>query len=125
MADTAYKVEHLGISAGNNIIVVSWLAMPKDNLGVPWCSAEYPDKTVHIRGTFDAGTVTIEGTNELIPVNYIGLADPQGTAISQGIAGIEAILENPLWIRPRVTGGGAACAIDVIMVARRNIRRLG
>ena len=122
---TAYTVEYLDTAAGRNVIVVKWAGIPLGSSGTPWCSAEYNDKTVHILGVFNGTTVTIEGSNQLVPTGYVGLVDPQGNSISQAATGIEAILENPLWIRPIKTVGGALTAIIVIIVARRVQYSLG
>lgn len=122
---TAYTVEYLDIAAGRNVIVVKWAGIPLGSSGVPWCSAEYSDKTVHILGVFNGTTVTIEGSNQPVPTDYVSLVDPQGNTISKAATGIEAILESPLWIKPVTTVGGALTAIIVIIVARRIRNSLG
>jgi hypothetical protein len=86
-----------------------------------------PDKTVFITGTFNSGVVTIEGSNaETATGPYVDLVDPQGNAISASSGTspvIEAILENPRWIRPRVSGVGAsALDVDVILISRASVR---
>lgn len=75
----------------------------------------FADKTVHVDGTFGGATVTLVGSND--GITFFGLSDPQGAAISFAVAGLVAVLENPRYIKPLLTGG-AASSIDVMLVGR-------
>ena len=76
------------------------------------------DRSVQITGTFGAGgTVVVEGT--LDGTNWFGLRDPSSTAISFTTAGLKAILENVLAVRPRVTAGDGTTTITAILLIRR------
>lgn len=79
----------------------------------------FADKTVQVDGTFGGTTVTLEGSND--GASWFGLSDPQGTAISFTAAGLSAILENPRYIKPVMTGG-AASSINVRLVGRAIIQ---
>ena len=70
------------------------------------------DRTVQITGTFTGSpTIVIEGSND--GTNYETLTDPQGNALSFTAAGLEAISENPKYIRPRATAGTGGADVDV------------
>ena len=98
--------------------VLTWLTLTTANdVGVAFLSAAWPDKTVHVEGTFGAaGAVAIEGTNEESPTNWHTLTDPQGDPLSFSAGGIKTILENTRWIRPKVTAGDGTTDIDVVMM---------
>jgi hypothetical protein len=76
------------------------------------------DRTVQASGTFGAGgAVLIEGS--LDGNNWFPLHDPQGVALSFTAAGLRAILEHVLMVRPRVTGGDGTTSITTIVNVRR------
>lgn len=75
--------------------------------------AEWPDKTVQAFGTFGAGTVVLEGSND--GTNWSALHDFFGSAISLTDTSLKLIAENPSQIRPRATAGsGMSLTIQVI-----------
>lgn len=82
---------------------------------VPICRLS--DKTVHFTGDFGAGTplLTLQGSND--GTNWLPLTDPQGTAITYGAAAMEAVVENPLYIRPSLAAGDGNTSVTVILVA--------
>lgn len=85
-------------------VVVEWVLSGGDT-GKPFDGIEFPDKTVQMSGTFGAA-VTIEGSNDVVNANvWNTLTDPQGNLISMTAAGIEAVMENPYWIRPNAASG--------------------
>lgn len=114
MADVTPTVAH----PGGQTLRANWVLTQADSAGVAWPAPGAPDKTVQVSGTFDSGTVVIQGSNEDTPTNWATLHSPDGTDLSFTAAGIEAILENPLWIRPAVTGEGATASITVSILAR-------
>ena len=86
---------------------VTW-SLGAGDTGKPYMMANYPDRTVHITGTF--GSVTLRGSNKAAPddatsTDWFNLTDVQGSAITLTAAGGEVIAENPLWISPIATGG--------------------
>jgi hypothetical protein len=85
-------------------------------------AAGLPDKTVYVTGTFGSGTVTMEGSNNTATGPYVDCVDPQGNAIAFSADGQEAILENPQWIRPRVSGATGGTDVDVILISRGHVR---
>lgn len=97
--------------------VISWLLTDLDGVGVHVNRAMAPDKTVQIGGTFNSGTVTIQGTNDdpkqVNPVQWDTLHDPLGAVLTATTNKIAAIMENPLFIRAILTGAIGAAAVKV------------
>lgn len=77
---------------------------------------EYADRSVQVVGTFNAGTVVVEGSND--GVNWSTLTDPQGNNASFTAAKIEQLQELTRYMRPRVSAG-TGVVVDVIFVVRR------
>jgi len=100
------------INQTNKYVIIEWLAIPDGDTGAPALSGELQDKTVQVSGTFGVGgSVTLEGS--MNGTTWFPLTDSQDNAITLTAAGAEAIVENPLHIRPNVTAGDGATAIDV------------
>lgn len=80
----------------------------------------FADKSVQVEGTFGAGgSVAVEGTNDGNILHYRGLTDPQGNAIAITAAGIKAITEAVIWVRPHVTAGDGTTSLTVSMFFRK------
>lgn len=77
-------------------------------------------RSVQFTGTFGTGgTILLEGSND--GTNYVTLTDPQGNAISKTAAGIEAIEETTVYIRPRVSAGdGTTSLVATLFLGRNN-----
>lgn len=71
--------------------------------------AGFADKSVQLEGTFGTGgQMTIEGSNNG-GTNYETLTTPSGTALSAlAAAGINAVTEAVIWVRPRCSAGSGA-----------------
>lgn len=82
-----------------------WTPLTETNSdGAPARSIGSGDRAFQVIGTFGAGgTVILEGS--LDGTNWFGLKDPAGAAISFTSAGLRQVLENPSWLRPRVSAG--------------------
>lgn len=129
MADTV-RVPVWNKTKISNVEQVTWSGLDGDDTGTPVNMSKCADKTVHIfspTAAYGSATVTIEGSNDvradpLHPSHasaiWTGLTDAQGNAISKTANAIEALLENPLWIRPK-TAGGTASDITVSLVGKR------
>lgn len=92
---------------------VKWTSMAGSDVGAPFEIYGYNDRTIQADGTFDSGTVVLQGT--LDGTNYQGLRDPSSTAISFTAAGLKGVLEAVYKVRPSVSGGGGSCAITVTL----------
>ena len=84
-------------------------------------AAAVPDKTIHVFGTFESATVTIQGSNDG-GTTYTTLADPNGNALTFSANGMETILENPQLIRPTASGATGGTDVDVIMISHGGLR---
>lgn len=79
--------------------------------------SEYGDRSVQFNGVFNGATGRFEGTND--DLNYETLSDPFGVAITAVSAKLRQVLEFVHAVRPAVSGGDGATAVDVTLVARR------
>jgi hypothetical protein len=82
------------------------------------------DRSVQVFGTFGGATCILEGSNdprvETAPGSAVWspLTDASTTAISFTSAGIEAVNENPLYIRPRLSVAGTGASITISLVSK-------
>lgn len=99
------------------VITVTWSSIASGDTCSPATMYAYPDKTATLAGTFTTGTVTLQGSND--DTNYFSLVDAQGNAIAAATGGkMEAVLENPLYIKPAVTTAATGMAVTTIIVGR-------
>ena len=101
-----------------SISVVRWTLLDTDGVGKQIQNFRSPDRTIHVNGTFNSGTVTIQGSNEDPPINWDTLHDPTGVAITFTVSGIKAIVGNPLFIRPILTGAAGAASVVVALASK-------
>jgi len=94
----------------------TWTALASGDVGNALTAPNLPDKTVHLTGTFNTATCVIQGSND--GTNYETLADPNGNALSFTATGIETILENVQYIRPKTGTAGGSAAITVTVVSQ-------
>lgn len=119
-----------------NVKQIVWSGLDGDDSGTAEKTAKYADKSVHIFGTFGGATVTLYGSNDKDAVEadraagtlfqnktavWTVLVDPQGNSIAKTAASIEAILENPLYILPVVTGGDGTTDLTVAITGKKTI----
>lgn len=96
-----------------------WAAMANGDVGLPAQFMATGDRTVQVAGTFGVGgTILFEGS--LDGTNYFTLTDAGGTTISRTAAGLKAVLESPLFIRPRVSAGDGTTSLTAILTVRRH-----
>jgi len=107
------------ISADNNVRKIVWTLTQADSAGYPIKFNAYRDRCVSFSGTFDSGTVVLQGSNNG-GTNWHTLNDPTGTDLSVTAAALFQVLEAPELVRPSVTGEGATAAIVVTLILARN-----
>lgn len=118
------------VSPDGSVVTWIWENLGQGDDGAPIKVPEYADKTVQVLGNFSGSAVCdIEGSCGAIAsgahsapstdAHYSILHDPGGTALEIGAAGAEAILENPLWIRPNIAAGDGSADLDCFIVCRR------
>lgn len=106
-----------------SVYVTVWTGLSEnDRNGDPESLVQAADRTVQVTGTFGGATVVIEGSNIAVPNlatndDWFQLTTPAGTNVSFTSAGGALIAENPLHIRPRVSGG-TNTDISVDLVSR-------
>ncbi len=102
MATADIAAGHVRIAHG--IVEMRWTAVGVTGVGFAMNAPGLADKTVHVVGPTGGTTqVVIEGTNDDTPTgdNWTTLVDPQGNDLDFTNQGVEAILENPKFIRAR------------------------
>ncbi len=96
---------------------ITWTPLLNGDVGDAFELSGAPDKTVTITGTFGSGgSVTLQGSND--GTNWFALTDPQANAITKTAAAMEAVLENPRYIRPNVTAGDGTTSLTVILAVK-------
>lgn len=109
------------LSVGDQVFTYTWATMANGDTGAPAQITNLADKTLTVTGTFGTGgSVQFEGSND--GTNWFILKDPSSTTIIKTAAGISAVLEHPLQVRPHVTAGDGTTALVVILMARRGGR---
>lgn len=86
-----------------------------DPIGADWL--DLADKCVSVTGTFGTGTFLLEGSND--GAVWFTLNTPAGVAISGTTAAMRQVLENPVHVRPRVTGADGTTNLTVIIAGKR------
>lgn len=90
----------------------TWSGLGNGDTGIPVRFSGLADKSVQVSGTFSTGgEVTMEGSMD--NTTWATLNDPQGNPITLTTGGVEAILENPRYVRPNVTGGDGSTDLTV------------
>ena len=103
----------------------TWAAMGNADVGAALDpdggGIAFADKTVQIVATLYGGaTIVIQGSND--GTNWFTLTNPNNDNLSFTTGDqLEAILENPLYIRPK-TSGGTDTVIGVILAGRATLQ---
>ena len=90
---------------------------------LPQALAGHSDKTVHFFGTFGGATIELEGSNDPLAAtdpgsaSWVTLKNAIGTDLSATDNTLEVIIENPIYIRPKITGGSSV-SLQVVVCAR-------
>lgn len=89
--------------------LVTWTGLLIGDTGQPVEVSHFPDRTVTIEGTFTGSTGLLEGSND--GTNYYTLKDIFENNVSATVAGMFLVAENPVYVRPRVTGGAGTLQV--------------
>lgn len=99
---------------------LGWTPLANGDDGQAWDTQDMPDVSVQVLGTFGVGgNLRWQGCNEVVPLNWVTLADPQANALDFTTAKVEQVLENTRWMRPLVTAGDGTTSLTVRVWARR------
>lgn len=93
-------------------VLVFWENLGQGDQGNGVLLGSLSDKTVQVTGDF-SGVAILNMEGSMDNATWAPLTDAQGTAIAFGSAGMEIILENPLYVRPNVGAGDGSTDIDV------------
>ncbi len=102
-----------------DVVVTTWAPLAASDDGEPVRLAVYSDRSVQVSGTFGGATVTIGGSND--GETYHALSDAQGSPLTFTSGGLKAIVELPVFLKPRVFGGDGSTNLKVILSGRRSI----
>lgn len=87
--------------------------------------AGHADKTMQVFGTFGTGgSLTFEGSNDPRVVTdpnnavWFTMNDPQTLPLVKTSAGGDLIIENPIYMRPRVDSGDGTTSLTVILACK-------
>lgn len=100
-------------------VQVTWSNLQSGDWGSWEETGRYPDKTIHVYGTFGSTTVRIEGANATATGSEAVLKDGNGQLLSGlNTSSVAVLRDNPTYIRPFLVGGVGA-TLTVILVGRR------
>jgi hypothetical protein len=93
-----------------------WLLTTADHTGEAGNNPGASDRTIQVYGTWGGASLTVEGSND--GTNWATLHDPTGEELVFTTDGIAVILENPLYIRPRLSVVGAGASVNAKLLSR-------
>jgi hypothetical protein len=102
-----------------DVAVTTWSSLAADDDGEPVRLAVYSDRAIQIAGVFGGASVTIGGSND--GETYHALTDTSGGALTLTSAALKAIVELPIYIKPRVFGGDGTTALKVVLAGRKSV----
>lgn len=106
--------------------IVTWTPLTTTNAdGQPLSYEGAENGVVQVFGTFGVGgTILIEGSNDGTHWNTLretGGSGGSGSAVlSWTAADIAGVLENPVYVRPRVSAGDGTTSLTCIISTRKN-----
>jgi hypothetical protein len=103
---------------------MSWPTFNSTGNGTQFEAPNLPDKTVTVYGTYvsGGGTILIQGSEVGGTGLWFTLNDPQGNALSIATGKVETILENPRYIRPRMSAQASTTSVNVVIIAQSTKR---
>lgn len=103
----------------SDVAVTTWASMAANDDGAPVRLAVYSDRAIQVAGTFGGASITIGGSND--GETYHALTDAQGNELTLTAGALKAIVELPVFIKPRVFGGDGTTSLKVVLSGRRSI----
>lgn len=116
MATITPTTRDVGPSGDGSIMLVTWPAVTAADTCAPVSFPAMADKSVQAAGTFDSGSVAVHGSND--GSNYAALRNPASNVIAITTAGINAVLENTVFVQPVISGGGGSQSLTISMLFR-------
>lgn len=95
-----------------------------DGAPIAYASNGMGGVTFQATGTWGvAGTLVIEGSND--GVTWFTLNDQANLALSMTANALKTVRDQPLYIRPRVTGGDGTTSLIVVAALQKTAAMLG
>ena len=116
---TVAPVTTFPFETSRDVAVTTWAPMLADDDGEPVRLAVYSDRSIQVAGTFGGASITIGGSND--GETYHALADAQGNALTLTAGALKAIIELPIYLKPRVFGGDGTTSLKVVLSGRRSV----
>lgn len=116
---TVPPVTTFPFESSSDVAVTTWAQLAANDDGEPVRLAVYSDRSIQVTGTFGGASVTIGGSND--GVTYHALNDTGSEPLTLTAGALKAIVELPVFIKPRVFGGDGTTNINVILAGRRSI----
>lgn len=104
-------------TATDGAIVYTWTGMANNDVGTAIYLDGKHQLTAQVFGTFNAATVEFDGSID--GTNFVASTKKNAAGgITFTIAGMAAFDTEPLYVRPKVTGGGASTSVTCILLVR-------
>ena len=98
-------------------IVYTWTGMANNDVGSAIFINGKHHLTAQVYGTFNAATVEFDGSMD--GTNFVSAVKKStGGSVSFTTAGMAAFDTEPLYVRPKATGGGASTSVTCILLVR-------
>ena len=102
---------------GANITIHRWDLTTADHTGTPIELPMASDRTAQFNGTnWGGATAALEGSID--GTVFLPLTDPQANAIAKTTDGLETVMENTRYIRPRLTTAGTLAVVACWLMSR-------
>ena len=95
-------------------LLVTWSGLTSADTCQAVSYPEYSDRSVHVSGTFSSASVALWGSNN--GTTFAPLNDPTRTVIALTTEGVQAVLENTLYVQPVATAGTGGQALTISML---------
>jgi hypothetical protein len=126
MATVTPTVANSGLAPGvgsddGSIVLYTWNLTTANVDGVPVAVPEWADCTVQaVASNWGGATLTWQGANVNADANFDSLSNAADGAAAQWTAdGVKTIIENPLFMRPKLTTAGTGAIVSVTLLKRR------
>ena len=109
--------------ADNSVVSYTWLLTTGDPTGDAAQIPEWADQTWQFgtaTDTLGGATGAAQGSNTDVDADYQTLSNAAGaTPATFAAFGLKTVIENPRFVRPKLTAIGAGASITVTLIARR------
>lgn len=108
----------LDLNGDRSVMLMSWTLTTADHTGDAVAWSDWADRSVTFVGTWGGAIAALEGSND--GTNFLPITDPQGTAITRNVNGIEAATEITRFVRARLSTPGSGATVTAQLLMRRS-----